>query len=96
LSIDFLKKLMANRFRLCYTIERIVNTEERMPDINDRLLPATQVLARYGVTAMTLWRWLRSTSLAFPAPLRINTRRYWRLRDLLEWERARAASPVAA
>ena len=67
-----------------------------MPDHDDKLLPAPRVSARYGVTSMTLWRWLKNSTLAFPAPLRINARRYWRLTDLVAWERARGAEPSAA
>jgi predicted DNA-binding transcriptional regulator AlpA len=47
-----------------------------MSEHDDKLLPAPQVIARYGVTSMTLWRWLKNSGLAFPAPLRINARRY--------------------
>jgi hypothetical protein len=56
------------------------------PEENDRLLPAAQVRKRYFVTAMSLWRWLKNPTLAFPAPIVINTRRYWRLSDLIDWE----------
>ena len=52
----------------------------------DDLLPAAQVLARYGVCAMTLHRWLKDSHLDFPKPIRINGRRYWRLRTLLAFE----------
>jgi predicted DNA-binding transcriptional regulator AlpA len=52
-------------------------------------LPAGQVRARYGVSDMSLWRWLRNEALAFPAPIRIQNRRYWRLADLEQWEAAR-------
>ena len=45
-------------------------------------LPAGQVRARYGVSDMSLWRWLRDSELAFPAPIKIHKRRYWRLADL--------------
>ena len=50
---------------------------------------AAQVRARYGAMAdMTLWRWLSDPVLAFPQPLRINRRRFWRLDELEEWEQA--------
>jgi predicted DNA-binding transcriptional regulator AlpA len=62
----------------------------------DRLLPAAQVLTRYSVTAMTVWRWLRSKTLNFPKPITINRRRYWRLQDLVSWERERATAPTPA
>ena len=56
----------------------------------DRFLPTGQVRARYGVSDMSLWRWLRDETLNFPRPIRISKRKYWRLSDLVEWERARA------
>ena len=45
-------------------------------------LPAAQVKQRYGVTDMSLWRWLKDESLAFPEPMKIKGRRFWRLADL--------------
>jgi predicted DNA-binding transcriptional regulator AlpA len=45
-------------------------------------LPAGQVRARYGVSDMALWRWLRDEALRFPAPIRIHNRRYWKLAEL--------------
>src|SRR5262245_58765845 len=39
---------------------------------------APQVRARYGgICEMTLWRWMHSTKLGFPKPVRINGRRLW-------------------
>jgi len=52
-------------------------------------LPASQVRARYGVSDMSLWRWLKNEDLAFPHPIRINNRRFWRLNDLEAWEASR-------
>lgn len=57
------------------------------PRSPEDLLPATQVLVRYHVSDMTLFRWLKNQNLNFPKPLRINNRRYWRLSDLQEFER---------
>jgi predicted DNA-binding transcriptional regulator AlpA len=53
-------------------------------------LPASQVCARYGVSAMTVWRWLKNTALGFPSPTFINKRRYWDLSKLQAWEASRA------
>jgi hypothetical protein len=45
---------------------------------------------------VSLWRWLKDTRLKFPQPaLRINGRRYWRLTDLINWERARSENAAA-
>lgn len=43
-----------------------------------------------GVSDMTLWRWLHDRELAFPQPVYIAKRRYWREADLAEWLKARA------
>jgi len=58
-------------------------------------LPASQVRIRYGVSDMTLWRWLRNEQLNFPRPLRINGRRFWKRTDLESWEASRAAESAA-
>jgi predicted DNA-binding transcriptional regulator AlpA len=61
-------------------------------DRADNWLPIGAVVARYGVCSKTLDRWADSGRLEFPQPLRINRRRFWRLTDLQDWERAQAAS----
>ena len=57
-------------------------------DSTEQFLPARRVWERYGVTSMTLWRWLKNTELKFPQPMRIGRLRYWRVSDLVEWERS--------
>ncbi|WP_419828926.1 helix-turn-helix transcriptional regulator [Methylobacterium sp.] len=59
------------------------------------MLPAAQVMARYQVSDMTIFRWLADPKLGFPQPIRINGRRYWRLAELQAFE-ARQASKEAA
>lgn len=56
---------------------------------DDRLIPAKQVWLRYGVTSMTLFRWLRDDRMQFPAPVYLGRLRYWRLRELQDWEQSR-------
>ena len=58
----------------------------------DALLPARDVLRRYGIVDRTLDRWLGKESLNFPQPLIINRRRYFRLAEIEAWERDRAAA----
>lgn len=53
----------------------------------DGYLPARKVWERYGVTSMTLWRWLNDKRIGFPEPTYFGRFRYWRLGDLLAWER---------
>jgi predicted DNA-binding transcriptional regulator AlpA len=61
-----------------------------------RYLSAKRVRERYDdISDMTLWRWLRDLRLNFPKPIKIRNRRYWRLDDLVEWERRRAMVRVA-
>lgn len=55
------------------------------------LVPANNVRERFGVTDMTLWRWLRDDALSFPRPIYIKTRRYWREDELSDWIASRAA-----
>lgn len=52
-------------------------------------LPTGAVRTRYGVSDMSLWRWLRNEALGFPHPTVINKRRYWKLADLEAWESSR-------
>jgi predicted DNA-binding transcriptional regulator AlpA len=59
-------------------------------------LPAALVRARYGVSDMSLWRWLRDDALGFPHPIRINKKRFWKLTDLESWEASRTGTESAA
>jgi predicted DNA-binding transcriptional regulator AlpA len=59
-------------------------------DSAEQFLPARQVWERYGISQMTLWRWLKDPDMKFPKPMRRRGRRYWHLGDLVEWERASA------
>lgn len=59
------------------------------------LLPSRAVLARFGICARSLDRWIANQSLGFPRPLMINGRRYFCLNELETWERAQAAKNSA-
>jgi hypothetical protein len=63
-------------------------TEQRT---GEELLPDPLVAKRYHVSTRTLPRWDENPALGFPPPIRINNRKYRRLRDLERWERERAA-----
>ena len=54
-------------------------------------LPARKVWERYGVTSMTLHRWLNDPDTEFPKPIYIGRFRYWRLDTLETWERLRVS-----
>jgi len=56
---------------------------------DDEYLPARRVWERFGVTPITIHRWLRDERINFPRPIYIGRFRYWRLADLVAWERER-------
>jgi hypothetical protein len=59
---------------------------ERTTDA-EKYLPARLVRRRYGdISAMSLHRWLADNKLSFPKPIYFGRNRFWRLRDLIEWE----------
>jgi predicted DNA-binding transcriptional regulator AlpA len=52
-------------------------------------LPARAVWERFGVTSMSLHRWVNNQALGFPAPIYIGRFRYWKLSDIQAWEATR-------
>jgi predicted DNA-binding transcriptional regulator AlpA len=67
-----------------------------MSAVDETLIPAAQVRARYGgCSDMWIWRRLKGDP-DFPRPVYIAKRRFWRLGELVVWERALASRPVAA
>jgi hypothetical protein len=59
--------------------------------VDDVLIPDAKVRRRYGgISKMTLHRWDADPDLGFPPPVRIQDRKYRRLRELLEFERLNA------
>lgn len=61
----------------------------------EKYLTARQVWERYGVSEMSLHRWLKSADLAFPRPIYINRRRFFSEAELIAWERKRAGRAAA-
>jgi predicted DNA-binding transcriptional regulator AlpA len=59
-------------------------------------IPARIVWERYGITSMSLHRWLINEDLNFPRPLMIGRFRYWRLEELLAWESTRPRGQKSA
>jgi predicted DNA-binding transcriptional regulator AlpA len=52
-----------------------------------KFLTGPQVCARYGITDMTLWRWLHDRELGFPPPtFVVRQRRFWDEAALRAWE----------
>jgi len=67
---------------------------------SDSFLPASSVWSRYGVTSMTIHRWLADPDLNFPKPFYLGRFRFWRIAELESWEarqpRVSAKQTVAA
>lgn len=53
-------------------------------------LPASAVQARYAITPMTLYRWLRDPEMGFPQPLVIRRRRLFQRDALDHWDSTHA------
>jgi hypothetical protein len=69
-------------------------TDEDHGMTDDTLLPSAPVRARYGGRShMWIERRLKDDP-TFPRPIYIAKRRYWRLADLIAWERNKAALPA--
>jgi predicted DNA-binding transcriptional regulator AlpA len=61
-------------------------------NVDEIFLGARKVRRRYGdISDMTLWRWCHDEDLAFPKPITIKGRRFWRWSNLKTWEKQRAA-----
>lgn len=59
---------------------------------DETYLPMRRVAARFGVTRVTIWNWNNDARMAFPQPLYIGRRRYWKLSELLAFEQAKATA----
>lgn len=62
--------------------------------IQPEFLTANDIAARYRVSKMTLWRWIKSEEVNFPKPIYINKRRYFRIADIAKWESERGNGSV--
>jgi hypothetical protein len=69
----------------------------------ERMIQARGVADRYDISVRTLDRWLQAPHQAFPQPVmktkditgRVSAR-FWRLGDLIEWERSQAVKHAQA
>ena len=50
---------------------------------------SNDILKRFHITQMTLWRWLKKPEMQFPRPAKFGSRRYFKVRDVLAWEDGR-------
>lgn len=60
-----------------------------MNPIDDRYLSSKHVRERYG-NVSHMWIERRLVDSQFPVPVYFGRRRFWKLSDLLEWERQKA------
>ena len=63
---------------------------------SEGFLPARRTWERYGVTSMTLHRWIADEGMNFPPPVYIGRFRYWKISDLELWERKQANRKMEA
>jgi predicted DNA-binding transcriptional regulator AlpA len=65
-------------------------TEER-----DVYLTAVKVRKRFGdIAPVTLYRWIEDPEIAFPKPLKVGGRRFFKLKEIEEWEEKRKGNPT--
>jgi predicted DNA-binding transcriptional regulator AlpA len=57
-------------------------------DDGNRYLPAMAVCARWSITDMTLYRWLRDPAKNLPRPYYFGRLRYFKLSEIEAWERS--------
>ena len=63
-------------------------------EAGEHFLPGPRVVARYGVSDMTIYRWIRDERMQFPQPHYFGRLRFWKLSDLMSWELQRASRPA--
>jgi predicted DNA-binding transcriptional regulator AlpA len=87
-----LRRIRHALYSRSHLISPVRNANMTSTERKETLLTGPAVCKRYGVSAMTLWRWQRQSNLGFPAPLRINRRTYFRSSELENWEQQRQVS----
>ena len=60
--------------------------------VNDTHLHLNEVLVRFGISNMTLRRWMANPEIDFPKAIKVANRRYFRLSDIEAWELKRSGS----
>ncbi|RWM57445.1 DNA-binding protein [Mesorhizobium sp.] len=60
---------------------------EATDEVAEMYISGPKVRKRYGISEMTLWRWLHESQSGFPQPIYLGRFRHWKLSALVEWER---------
>lgn len=62
----------------------------------ETLMTAAQVRAHFGnISHMSLWRWSNDAAMAFPPPVKIRNRNFWRRADIAAWVEGRRQNDQA-
>lgn len=79
-----------------FCVMRGVSKADKSMTTSPDFLPARRVWERYGVTSMTLHRWIADYRMSFPKPHYFGRLRFWKISDLEAWERAQPRGKAAA
>ncbi len=66
------------------------------PEMTGKKLTSTGMCDRFGIVRRTLARWITDPKMGLPESIIINHRHYWNESEIVQWERARAASNLKA
>jgi len=68
------------------------NTSSINQNLSTGFLPARQILDRYRISQMTLWRWVADPEMRFPKPTYFGRYRYWNIAEIEAWENERMST----
>jgi predicted DNA-binding transcriptional regulator AlpA len=69
----------------------------KLESLIDKFISGPELRRRCGgVSDMTIWRWQHDPTLAFPKPLKIRRRNYFKEREVIAWLAAHAPSGLEA
>lgn len=55
-------------------------------------LSPAEVMQRFGISLMTLWRWENDRALGFPKAMLIRRRKFFLVSEIEKWERQQQAA----
>lgn len=57
-----------------------------LPDLTVVFITGPDVLRRYSISHVTLWRWIKDATRGFPKPTTIGRFHYWHIAEIEAWE----------